>query len=87
MPVPDELYAAQRAELDRRFDHHPPTEVTAARHEHWRAAVKHLATVATRDLPDGRDKSRVLTALEDALWCGNAAIARPPLPGPPPAAP
>ena len=89
--IADGVYAdlseAQRAELDRRFDHHPPAdEVTAARHERWRADVKHLAAVAMRDLPDGREKSLALTALDDVLWCGTAAIARPVMPGRRPAA-
>lgn len=90
MLIPDDVYAAlsdaQRMELDRRFDHHPPAdEATVARHERWRAQVKHLAAVAMRDLPAGREQSLVLTALDDVLWCGTAAIARPPTAGARPA--
>lgn len=86
MSLPDDVYAAltdaQRAELDRRFDHHPsPDDATTARHERWRAAVKHLAAVAMRELPPGRETSLVLTRLDDVLWCGSAAIARPPMRG------
>ncbi|MEV4705440.1 DUF7681 family protein [Actinoplanes sp. NPDC049316] len=82
-----QLTEAQRIELDRRFDHHPPAdEETAARHARWRAEVKHLAAVALRELPSGRETSLVLTALDDVLWCGTAAIARPPMRGARPAA-
>lgn len=92
MLIPDDVYAAltdgQRAELDRRFDHHPPADAaTVTRHERWRAQVKHLAAVAMRDLPDGRERALALTALDDVLWCGTAAIARPALPVLRPAAP
>jgi hypothetical protein len=77
-----ELTTAQHAELDRRFDHHPPAdEQTAERHAQWRSEVKRLAAVAMRDLPAGRETSLVLTRLDDVLWCGNAAIARPPMRG------
>jgi hypothetical protein len=82
-----QLSDAQRAELDRRFDHHPPTdEQTADRHERWRAEVKRLAAVALSELPSGRETSLVLTRLDDVLWCGSAAIARPPMRGARPAA-
>jgi hypothetical protein len=81
------LSGAQRAELDRRFDHHPPAdEVTAERHERWRTEVKRLAAVALTSLPSGRETSLVLTRLDDVLWCGSAAIARPPMRGARPAA-
>ena len=81
----DELYAEldvrQRGELDRRCDHHKPAGVNAAvRHERWRQAVKTAMAEAMRHLPPGREAALVLTALEEALMWGNAAIARPPAP-------
>ncbi|ROT27238.1 hypothetical protein [Micromonospora sp. HM5-17] len=89
--APDnDLYAGlderQRAELDRRCDYHPPADLaTAERHARWRAAVKVLMAEAMRSLPPGRESSLVLTALDDALMYGNAAIARPPMPSARPA--
>ncbi|MGI5151324.1 DUF7681 family protein [Plantactinospora sp. CA-294935] len=82
----DDLYAGlnerQRAELDRRCDHHPPADLaTVEQHGRWRGAIKVLMAEAMRSLPPGRESSLVLTALDDALMYGNAAIARPPMPG------
>ncbi|SCG15487.1 hypothetical protein GA0070610_1720 [Micromonospora echinofusca] len=71
----------QAAELDRRCDHHPPRNLEQAeRHQAWRSAVKALMAEAMRTLPAGRETSLALTALDDALMYGNAAIARPPMP-------
>ncbi|MET8352690.1 hypothetical protein [Micromonospora sp. NPDC005206] len=83
---PDDPYAGlderQRYELDRRCDHHPPKNLEQAeRHLAWRTAVKVLMAEAMRTLPAGRETSLVLTSLDDALMYGNAAIARPPMPG------
>jgi hypothetical protein len=76
------LSDGQRTALDRRFDHHPPADRAAAqRHERWRAAVKQLAATALAELPPGRETSLVLTRLDDVLWCGNAALARPAMRG------
>jgi hypothetical protein len=85
-----DLYAGlddrQRAELDRRCDHHPPADLeTAERHARWRAAIKTVMAEAMRSLPPGRESSLVLTALDDALMYGNAAIARPRMPSARPA--
>ncbi|MFI7283423.1 hypothetical protein ACIBOV_24490 [Micromonospora chersina] len=72
----------QRYELDRRCDHHPPVNLEQAeRHQRWRTAVKTLMAEAMRSLPAGRETSQALTALDDALMYGNAAIARPPMSG------
>ncbi|TDB79606.1 hypothetical protein [Micromonospora sp. KC721] len=86
----DGLYAGlderQRYELDRRCDHHPPVNLEQAeRHARWRAAVKAVMAEAMRSLPPGRESSLVLSALDDALMYGNAAIARPPMSGARPA--
>lgn len=86
IPDGEDLYAGlderQRAELDRRCDHHPPQDLeTAERHGRWRAAIKVVMAEAMRSLPAGRETSLVLTALDDALMYGNAAIARPAMPG------
>ena len=87
----DDVYAGlddrQRAELDRRCDHHPPTDIAIAeKHGRWRDAIKVLMAEAMRSLPPGRETAVVLTHLDEALMWGNAAISRPPMPGGRPAA-
>ncbi|MEH1014658.1 hypothetical protein V6U90_16290 [Micromonospora sp. CPCC 206060] len=72
----------QVAELDRRCDHHPPqTLAQVEQHQQWRSTIKAAMAEAMRSLPPGRETSLVLTALDDALMYGNAAIARPPMNG------
>lgn len=64
-------------EIGRRFNHHPPTEEsTVLAHEGVRADFKDLAERMDRELPDGREKSLMLTHLEEGLFWANAAIAR-----------
>ncbi|MEV0427867.1 hypothetical protein [Micromonospora sp. NPDC050495] len=84
--TPGDVYAGlderQRYELDRRCDYHPPKDLaTAEAHQAWRKTVKAAMAEAMRSLPAGRETSMVLTALDDALMYGNAAIARPPMSG------
>jgi hypothetical protein len=71
----------QRYELDRRCDHHPPSPEAVRQHQAWRKTIKDAMAYAMQHLPAGRETSMALTALDDALMYGNAAIARPPMPG------
>jgi hypothetical protein len=65
-----------KAEIDKRFDHHPPSGITASLHEHTRAEYKRLAETLTRTLPESRETSLAFTALEESLMWANASIAR-----------
>jgi hypothetical protein len=66
-------------DLDLRFTHHPPPDLdTARRHREVRTAVHDCARALDTLLPDSREKSLVLTKLEEALMWANAAIAREP---------
>ena len=71
-------------EIDKRFDHHPPTGEKIGLHAKTRVAFKELAHVVNM-LPASREQSLALTALEEGLMWANAAIARNPidLGGPP----
>ncbi len=65
------------ADLDARFDYHPPTAPGRAQeHESARAAFKALAQAMDAALPAGREKSLCMTQLEQGLFWANAAIAR-----------
>lgn len=64
-------------ELNRRFDHHPPsTDDVVDRHEEVRRAGKHFAYVILQLTPPSREQSQALTDVEDAVMHANAAIAR-----------
>lgn len=63
-------------DIDNRFNHHPPTGKKIADHETWRGGCKALAATLVDLLPEGREKSLAMTALEECLMWGNAAIAR-----------
>jgi hypothetical protein len=62
-------------ELHRRFTYVPPTGTKVHKHEEARSNTLDLATVYDVLLPDSREKSLALTALQEALMWANAAIA------------
>jgi len=65
-----------QADLDRIFDHHPPTtDDEIAAHEQVREAFKRMA-LAMSNLPSGREQSLVMTKLEEASFFAHAALAR-----------
>ena len=64
------------AEIEKRFTHHPPTGDKVAIHENVRAVYRQLATEVSETLPESREKSLAVTALEESLMWANAAIAR-----------
>jgi hypothetical protein len=64
----------ERIEFD--FDHHAPDEDRAKDHANVRALLKRTAQTLALNLPDGREKSLVITHLEEAMFWANAAVAR-----------
>lgn len=66
-----------QADLDKRFDYHkPPNQAVAQEHEALRAACKTAAEAIVRHVPEGREQSSALTKVEEAMFHGNAGIAR-----------
>jgi hypothetical protein len=64
-------------DLDNRFDYHPPSPLLAIDHGKVRDAIKDAAAQIERIHPhDCREKSLAFTALEEAMFWGNAALAR-----------
>jgi hypothetical protein len=63
-------------EIEKRFNHHPPTGNKVAVHENVRSVYRQLAHDIAEALPDSREKSLAFTALEESLMWANAAIAR-----------
>lgn len=63
-------------DIDNRFMYHRPNEKTAAKHQQVRSSHLDLAHEMNTLLPDGREKSLVITSLEQAMFWANAALAR-----------
>lgn len=66
-----------REDLERRFAFHPAdTPVKRDAHELVRTRHLQLANELDATIPDGREKSLAITALEQSMMWSNAAIAR-----------
>jgi hypothetical protein len=63
-------------DLDNRFTYHSPKDNQPARYEGIRAYARNLAGFINDNAPDSREKSLAITALEEAVFWANAAIAR-----------
>ena len=58
-----------------RFRFHPATEVTGPKHDEARLRHLELAEWVAANVPPGRHRSLVLTALQEAMMWSNAGIA------------
>lgn len=65
-----------KEELDRRFSHYPLPERDIRRLERVRDAARSFARQIDGLVPDSREKSVAMTAIEDAMMWANAGIAR-----------
>lgn len=63
-------------DMERRFGYHRPDEKRGERHGEWRDAARALAERAVELVPAGRELALVLTSIEEAMFWGNAGIAR-----------
>ena len=66
------------AEIINRFVYHAPSTEGVKRHADLSAAFVELALVVDRICPFSREKSIVLTKLEEAKFFASAAVARNP---------
>ena len=62
-------------DIKNRFAYHRATKETALVHSWVREEFTEFAYKLNDVLPDGREKSLMLTALQEAMMWGNAAIA------------
>lgn len=67
-----------KADLESRFNHHPPSPEKAAAHAEIRGRCLNLANDINQALPESREKSLAITNLEQVMFWANAALARTP---------
>jgi len=65
-----------RDEIAHRFRHYTPDADRALLHTTVRAECSYLGYQLAETLPEGREKSLAVTALEEVMFWANAAIAR-----------
>ena len=71
------LSEKQQADLDLRFDYHPPrSDEVRESHGLVRAMSQNLAQFLAAVVPAGREQALALTACEEAMMWANAGIAR-----------
>ena len=67
--------ATDREEVRNRLEFHPATNETQGAHGHVREAHIQLALRMCDMLPESREKSLCLTALQESMLWANAAVA------------
>lgn len=71
-----------KTDLDNRFEfHRAPNGEKVAAHGTVRKILWDAASELNTLLPEGREKSIVMTKLEEAMFWGNASLARPKVKG------
>ncbi len=65
-------------EIHNRFIYHPPSHEGVMRHAELSACFENLAQTVDGICPAGREKSIVMTKLEEAKMWASAAVARNP---------
>lgn len=64
-------------EAEKRFGYHPPRDNEAVvSHETIREAARRFAIIVGAVVPQSREQSLALTAIEEAMMWANAGIAR-----------
>lgn len=62
--------------IENDFTYHPPTQDQIPKFVAIRDEAKNFAHLIDKLVPDGREKSLALTALDQVVWSANAGIAR-----------
>ncbi len=65
-----------REEIARRFRHYTPDADRALLHTAVTTTCRSLGFLLADELPEGREKSLAIAALEEVMFWSNAAIAR-----------
>lgn len=63
-------------DIENRFKYHKPDAERVSAHELIRNTMWNAAEYVNENVPDGREKSLAITALEEAMMWANAGIAR-----------
>ena len=63
-------------DIANRFDYHAPDAAKRQAHESVRRACRDLADSLNEQLPESREKSLVMTNLEQVMFWATAALAR-----------
>jgi len=75
--MPNHSTESSQSEISHRFAFHPATtEEKRNEHTSVRATIERAALFLDQHLPVGREKSLAITKLEEAMFWGNAAVAR-----------
>lgn len=61
---------------DDRFKYHRPTAEAAELHDDLRGQIEDLCSWLESRVPECQERSNAITKLEEAMFWGNAAIAR-----------
>lgn len=66
----------EKTDIDNRFTYHAPKATQPVKYEEIRELARNYAHRLNELCPESREKSLAFTALEDAVFWANAAIAR-----------
>lgn len=70
------LHTLTESEINDRAVYHPPTPEAIKRHEAVRGAFTEFMKVLNEQVPPGREQALAFTNAEQAMFWGNAGIAR-----------
>jgi hypothetical protein len=72
-----EIADSEYEDLENRFNFHPATDPEVGqRHQNVRNRCLHLATELSKVVPPGREKTLMITKIEEVMFWANAGIAR-----------